>query len=85
MHVLSYLSLGLWLLLPLAAYGVTLVWGTPHLIVSYTFYDNGRPYDPFADRHYTSCTFVGLTGRSVTTPADFGRCGWVRFFKENDA
>lgn len=78
---MKYAALFIWLLVPLGVWlGITL-YGTPHVVLSYTFYDNGRRYDPTAPRVYISCDYLGWYGwRSV--PAWNGDCPWVRFFLE---
>ncbi|MEM7522452.1 MAG: hypothetical protein AAF360_01570 [Pseudomonadota bacterium] len=78
---LAYASLFLWTLVPVAIAGVYHAKGTPHLIWSYTFAPNGDPHNPFADRHYWTCTYWGLSGQH-TVPATAGHCSWVRFFHE---
>lgn len=70
----------LWVLAPLALWGMIQLWGTPHVAVSYTFHDNGRRYDPLAPRHYITCTWIGISG-AFTLPAERGRCPWVRLLK----
>ncbi len=77
-------ALFLWLTLPIAGYAAYASEGLPHMILSYSFKNNGDPYDPFKDRYYTSCTYWGAYG-FITVPAPFGRCPLVRFFKEEDA
>jgi hypothetical protein len=79
-RTLSYASLFVWILSPLALYGANTVFGTPHIIQSYTFSTSGSRYDPFADRHYFDCTYWGATG-THTVSARAGKCGWVRFIK----
>jgi len=74
-------ALFLWLALPVAGYGVYLAWGSPHAIRSYSFTSEGSRYDPFADRTYHSCTYLGWRWHEVTVPARNGRCAWVRFFE----
>lgn len=78
---LKYLSLLLWLVGAGALYGVYVTKGLPHVIWSYTFQDNGDRFNPYAKRHYLSCTFLGPFG-AFRVPATNGRCGWVRFFRE---
>ena len=78
---MKYLSLFLWLIGAGALYGIYVTKGLPHVIWSYTFLDNGDQHNPFAKRHYTSCTFVGPYG-VFTVNAKNGRCGWVRLLKE---
>jgi hypothetical protein len=70
----------MWLVVPLALYGVYTVYGLPHPIWSYSWIDEGQGYDPHAHRHYTRCTFIGPYGEFTVHPRD-GRCGWVRFYK----
>lgn len=62
--------------------GVVVMWsglGTPHVIWSYAFQTSGSRFDPFAERRYTSCTYLGWGFSQVTEPARNGRCGWLRF------
>jgi len=80
-RLVKLVSLFLWVLGPMAAYGVYSTYGLPHIPWSYTFYDNGDAYNPWAKRHYLTCTFIGWYG-TFTVPAKTGRCDWVRFFKE---
>lgn len=83
-HSLSlgrYAAMWLWLAAPAAVFAAYVAYGTPHMIISYTFHDNGRRFDPWAERHYITCTFVGWSGEFVTVGAHNGKCGWVRFFK----
>lgn len=80
---MRYTAMFLWLALPAAAYVTYVVLGLPHMIWSYSFHDNGDPYDPLAKRDYIDCTFWGPYGR-FTVPADAGRCGWIAFFKPAD-
>lgn len=80
---LKYLSLFLWIAGAGLVYGLYVSFGLPHVIWSYTFRDNGDPYNPYAERHYISCTFAGPNG-VFKTPARNGRCGWVKFFRVTD-
>lgn len=80
LRTLSYATLFLWVLSPLALFGVVAAFGTPHVIAGYTFIDNGRKYDPFAERYYLTCTFWGATG-AHKLPARGGQCPWVRMLK----
>lgn len=70
-----------WIVVPVALFIAYLAFGLPHVIWSYSFLDNGRGNDPFVERHYTRCTFIGPYGSFTTHPAD-GTCPWFRFFKE---
>ena len=75
-------ALFLWLAIPLAGYVTYATKGLPHFPWSYTFVDNGDANNPFADRYYLTCTFFGWYG-TFTVDAEYGRCGWFYFFKEN--
>lgn len=56
----------------------------PHVLWQYTFRDNGDQYNPRAERHYLTCTYVGPHG-AFTVQAEFGRCAWLkRFGSENE-
>lgn len=77
---MKHLSLFLWLIVPVGLWLVIALFGTPHLVVSYRFQDNGRIYDPFAPRIYTSCDYLGVNGW-VTVHARHGKCPWLRLFK----
>lgn len=70
-----------WIIFPIAIFIAYLALGLPHVIWSYSFLDNGRGNDPFAERHYTRCTFIGPYGSFTTYPAN-GTCPWFRFFRE---
>lgn len=56
------------------------MWGKPHMVWTYRFHDNGAPYDPRVERHYIDCTYIGWN-RTVTVPAQDGRCPWFRLLK----
>ena len=77
---MRFIAAFFWVLVPLLLWGAVHLWGTPYLALSYTFYDNGRRYDPMAPRTYISCTWYGLGG-TVTLPAKRGHCPWVRLLK----
>lgn len=76
-----YALMWLWIIVPAAIFAIWMLIGSPYFIISYSFLDNGRRHDPWAARHYTSCTFIGFRGQTVTVPARGGNCGWVRFFR----
>lgn len=78
------IALFLWLTLPIGGYATFHTLGTPHVIWSYRFVPNGNPHNPFAARHYTSCTYVGWRWHEATVPASAGRCGWVRLFQRGE-
>ncbi|OXT01628.1 hypothetical protein B7H23_01260 [Notoacmeibacter marinus] len=71
----------IWVLLPIALYGAFLTFGLPHMIWSYSWRDEGQGYDPFAARHYTSCTYAGPYG-VFKRPANAGKCPWLIFRKD---
>ena len=81
LRVFKIASLFLWIAAPMAAYGVYVTQGLPHMTWERTFYDNGDEWNPFADRHYTRCTYIGWYGVK-RTPANSGNCPWVRFFRQ---
>ena len=56
--------------------------GLPHFIWSYSWVDEGQGYDPWAERYYTRCTFIGPYGSFTTTP-NIGKCGWIIFRKNH--
>lgn len=78
---MKMVSLCLWLLVPLALSAALATWGTPHLVTSYRFLDNGDCHNPRAERVYISCNYFGWTGARVV-PAIDGYCPWFRFFKD---
>lgn len=69
-----------WLLLPVGLWAGITFYGTPHIVGSYTFYDNGDRYNPLAPRTYISCTYHGWTGTQRVEALN-GNCPWVRFFR----
>ena len=80
MTLLKIVALFLWLLVPLGAWMALETWGTPHLVVSYRFYDNGDRYNPWAQRHYTDCAYWCVHG-VIQIPAQDAKCPWVRMMK----
>lgn len=77
---MRYLILFAWILVPLGVWLWLTLFGSPHILGTFRFYDNGDRHNPFAERHYIDCTYYGWTG-AVTAPAIAARCPWVRFFK----
>lgn len=71
-------ALFLWVLVPLALWVGIAVFGTPHVIGSYTYI--GPSYQTPADRRYIDCTYYGWTG-ARRVPAISYTCPWIRFFK----
>lgn len=74
----------LWLLVPLAVFGADQVAGLPHMIFRYKFAENGDRYNPYKERWYYTCTFVGPYGE-FTVDAKDGKCGFLRLFKKQEA
>ncbi len=69
-----------WVIVPVAAIGIHHMFGLPHFIWSYAWQNNGT-YNPFANRFYTRCTFIGTYGEfTIHRPAN-GKCSWVIFRK----
>ena len=66
---MKILALFLWLAVPVAGYAIYSKHGTPHVIWEYEFRPNGDPFNPYAFRHYTSCTYIGWGLRAHTVPA----------------
>jgi hypothetical protein len=75
------LSYFIWLIVPAVLFVAWLTIGLPHVLWSYRYVGDGN-FIPFDERHFTSCTFVGPYGVN-TAPARDGRCGYIRFFKED--
>lgn len=78
-----FARLFIWILVPAAIWAVFVLWGSPHLVLSYRFHDNGDRWNPLAERHYTQCTYYGALG-AITVLAERGSCPWVRFFRAGD-
>ncbi|QBF32346.1 hypothetical protein [Thalassococcus sp. S3] len=74
------LLLFLWIIPPLAVWIFVVLFGTPHIALSYSFLDNGKRYDPLAERHYITCTYYGWAG-ARRVDAEAGHCPWLRLFK----
>lgn len=77
------LSYFLWVIIPVAVFGMYQAYGLPHMIGAYTYRDDGQGADPFASRYYYTCRFVGPYGE-FTLLAQNGKCGWIRFFKKTE-
>lgn len=72
-------ALFLWIIVPVGLWIVYTTYGTPHIVGTYRFIDNGDIYNPSAHRRYVDCTYYGWEG-AITVPAIQERCPWVRFF-----
>lgn len=73
-------ALFLWLIVPIGLWWVYATYGTPHLVLTYRFFDNGDIYNPLARRRYIDCDYLGIHGW-ITASAINENCPWVRFFK----
>nr|WP_306264909.1 hypothetical protein [Pararhizobium sp. IMCC3301] len=76
MRILRFFS---WLIFPAALVAIYLVFGTPYLNWSYDFYSDGGN-DPFAERHYTRCTYTNFRTEITIHPGN-GNCPRIKFFK----
>ncbi len=74
------LNYALWLIVPVTIYLVTATYGLPHLRWSYSWRDDGQGFDPFAERFYLRCKYLGLNGASTVHHPTRGRCPLIRFF-----
>lgn len=75
------LSYFIWIIVPILIYGAYLAFGLPHMRWSYSWQNDGQGYDPFVERYYTRCTYIGPYG-SFTIYPDNGKCVWFRFYKQ---
>ena len=75
------LSYALWLIVPATIYVVTTIYGLPHLRWSYSWRDDGQGFDPFAERFYLRCTYLGPNGTLTVHHPTHGRCPLIRFFR----
>lgn len=73
-------ALFLWMIVPLGLWGAVTLHGTPHLALSYRFFENGDAYNPTAPRRYIDCTYYGWSGVH-NVPARNEHCPWIHFFK----
>ena len=79
-----YLLMWAWVIVPVIVFLIYLIFGLPHVNIEYQYRaHNGGYYDPFAERTYYTCTFIGPYG-AFKRPATNGKCEWFRFFKEQD-
>lgn len=73
-----------WIIVPLVLWLAFQTFGLPHMIWEYSWIDQGQGMNPYAERIYTRCSFIGPFGLFDQNPIN-GRCGLVRFFKEGSA
>ena len=73
-------ALFLWIIVPIGLWLGYVIYGTPHIVGTYRFHDNGDIYNLRAERRYIDCTYYGWNG-VITVPATNAECPWVRFFK----
>ncbi|MEJ8476643.1 hypothetical protein [Roseibium algae] len=78
--MMKHAVLFIWLIPVLGGWATVAFFGTPHLVVSYRFHDNGDRHNPLAARHYIDCTYLGWTGLQKV-PARNGHCTCFRWFK----
>ena len=72
----------IWVIVVLAGYMAYLGLGLPHILWSYDWRDSGQGYDPYAERFYTCCRYIGPYGVfTVHFPKD-GQCDWLQFHKQ---
>ena len=71
----------IWIVVPFALWLVYTSYGLPHMIWSYSWINEGQGYDPFAERYYTRCTYVGSYGNKTISPEN-GKCPFIRFVKK---
>ena len=76
-------SYALWLIVPVLLVGLYLAFGTPHLRWTYTWRDDGQGYEPFAERFYLRCTYLGPEGHFTLTHPPRGHCPLFRFAKHH--
>jgi hypothetical protein len=55
--------------------GIVLIFGTPHLMITYTCYKSGGKCYQF-----TECNYVGVQGWRQGLPVE-GRCSYIRMMK----
>ena len=79
MRILRYF---MWIIIPVTVYLAYLILGLPHFIWSYSWADEGQGYNPWANRTYTRCTFIGPYGSYTIIPNN-GRCDWIIFRKDH--
>lgn len=79
MNIIRYFR---WTWLPIVLVATYVFWGVPHISWEYSFHHNGNPYDPFAYRHYTRCTYLN-PWHSVTIYPHDGKCPLIRFFHQS--
>ena len=70
------LSYFIWLIVPVAVFGLAQTKGLPHMRWSYRYIDQGVS----APRYYTECTYIGLNGVFVVSPLG-GHCGFIKLFR----
>ena len=71
----------IWLFFLLALYAAIQHGGLPHLRWEYSWRDQGQGYDPWADRYYTRCTYLGFYGAYTDHFPQDGQCALIRFLK----
>lgn len=73
----------IWVIILVAVGLIYQTYGLPHMIWSYDFRNNGQGYDPFADRYYTRCTYIGPYGSFTDRFPQNGSCDWFQLHKSS--
>lgn len=72
-----------WVIVPVTIYLGYLAFGLPHMIWSYEWRYTRQSQNPYANRYYTRCTFIGPYGAFTIFHPKGGNCGWIKFYKNN--
>lgn len=75
----------IWIIFPVALYLIYLIFGLPHIIWSYSWRNDGQGHDPFANRYYTKCVYIGSYGEFTIHNPNDGECDWFIFRKNEEA
>ncbi len=70
----------LWIAVPFLVIAAHNSFGSPHMLLTYTFDDNGDRHNLAVPRYYRSCTYYGWSWHEMTVPAQSGRCRLIRLF-----
>lgn len=72
----------LWVIVPVTLYALFLIVGAPHMLISYSWRDDGQGFDPLAYRYYIRCTYHGPYGPITIHWPPRGECNWFLFRHE---
>ena len=67
-----------WLIPTIILIMAYLTYGTPYVIWSYDWRNNGLGYSQIDQRYYTRCSYLGRKGLVTEYPTN-GTCDWLRF------